>query len=183
MAYFRCKSFQSNILAPSQKARWGWFSGNLTKLKAEARGLEWIEATVQLSVLTLVEIGKGLAAAEQTAYTFWRLGWNWNCKPAFLGRILPSLRESLTGGGCSPLKPGAGRTLSAIDGLLAATALHHNLTIVSGNLSDFAGTQVPILNPWERDLQLKLRPLVGPPPRESASKPAPRVVPLCWSGP
>ena len=42
-----------------------------------------------------------------------------------------------------------GRALSAIYGLLAATALHHNLTIVSRNVSDFAATQVPILNPWE----------------------------------
>jgi predicted nucleic acid-binding protein len=43
----------------------------------------------------------------------------------------------------------AGRALSAVDGLLAATALHHNLTIVSRNVSDFADTHVPVLNPWE----------------------------------
>ena len=36
-----------------------------------------------------------------------------------------------------------------IDGLLAATALHHNLTIVSRNVNDLAGTGVPVLNPWE----------------------------------
>jgi len=42
-----------------------------------------------------------------------------------------------------------GRSLSAIDGLLAATAIHHNLTIVSRNVGDFADTHVPILNPWE----------------------------------
>jgi predicted nucleic acid-binding protein len=35
------------------------------------------------------------------------------------------------------------------DGLLAATALHHNLTVVSRNASDFANTQVQIFNPWE----------------------------------
>jgi predicted nucleic acid-binding protein len=39
--------------------------------------------------------------------------------------------------------------LSVIDGLLAATALHHNLTVVSRNASDFTNTQVPVLNPWE----------------------------------
>jgi len=42
-----------------------------------------------------------------------------------------------------------GKALSVIDGLLAATALHHNLTVVSRNASDFANTQVQVLNPWE----------------------------------
>lgn len=42
-----------------------------------------------------------------------------------------------------------GKTLSAIDGLVAATALQHNLTIVSRNVSDFASIQVAVLNPWE----------------------------------
>jgi predicted nucleic acid-binding protein len=39
--------------------------------------------------------------------------------------------------------------LSAIDGLLAATALQHNFTIVSRNLADFGNTPAPILNPWK----------------------------------
>jgi predicted nucleic acid-binding protein len=44
----------------------------------------------------------------------------------------------------------AARPLSAMDGLLAATALHYyGLTLVSRNISDFASTQVPVLNPWE----------------------------------
>lgn len=42
-----------------------------------------------------------------------------------------------------------GRPLAAVDGLLAATALEYNLTVVSRNISDFASTPVPILNPWE----------------------------------
>jgi predicted nucleic acid-binding protein len=42
-----------------------------------------------------------------------------------------------------------GAALSTIDGLLAATALHHNLTIVSRNVGDFAHTRVPVLNPWK----------------------------------
>ncbi len=35
-----------------------------------------------------------------------------------------------------------------IDGLLAATALHHNLTLVTRNTKDVAATGVPVLNPW-----------------------------------
>jgi predicted nucleic acid-binding protein len=39
--------------------------------------------------------------------------------------------------------------LPIIDGLLAATALHHNLTMVSHNVCDFAAAQVPVLNLWK----------------------------------
>jgi predicted nucleic acid-binding protein len=42
-----------------------------------------------------------------------------------------------------------GKPLSAIDGLLAATAIHHNLTIVSRNVADFRNTPAPVVNPWE----------------------------------
>jgi predicted nucleic acid-binding protein len=42
-----------------------------------------------------------------------------------------------------------GTPLPIIDGLLAATALHHNLTLVSRNVTGFATAQVPVLNPWE----------------------------------
>ncbi|MGB7601792.1 MAG: PIN domain-containing protein [Candidatus Sulfotelmatobacter sp.] len=38
-----------------------------------------------------------------------------------------------------------GSSLSAIDGLLAATAIEHNLTIVSRNVADFANTPAPIV--------------------------------------
>jgi predicted nucleic acid-binding protein len=42
-----------------------------------------------------------------------------------------------------------GAPLPIVDGLLAATALHHNLTMVSRNVCDFAAAKVPVLNPWE----------------------------------
>jgi predicted nucleic acid-binding protein len=42
-----------------------------------------------------------------------------------------------------------GRPLSVIDALLAATALQHNLTIVSRNVSDFSVAGLAVVNPWE----------------------------------
>ncbi len=42
-----------------------------------------------------------------------------------------------------------GRPLSVIDALLAATALQHNLAIVSRNVSDFSVVGLAIVNPWE----------------------------------
>ncbi len=41
-----------------------------------------------------------------------------------------------------------GHTFSQPDLIIAATALHHGLTIVSRDSSDYARVRVPLLNPW-----------------------------------
>jgi predicted nucleic acid-binding protein len=41
-----------------------------------------------------------------------------------------------------------GKPVSSIDALLAATALHFDLTLVTKNTSDFAPTRVSLLNLW-----------------------------------
>jgi predicted nucleic acid-binding protein len=43
----------------------------------------------------------------------------------------------------------AGRPLNIADGLIAATALAHDLTLVTRNIRDFETLGVRILNPWE----------------------------------
>jgi len=42
----------------------------------------------------------------------------------------------------------AKRPLPSIDSLLAATALEHDLILVTRNVRDFAGLPVQIVNPW-----------------------------------
>lgn len=42
----------------------------------------------------------------------------------------------------------AGRPLSAPDGMIAAAALEHDLTVVTRNVKDFAGLGVTLLSPW-----------------------------------
>ena len=44
----------------------------------------------------------------------------------------------------------ARRTVSALDALMAATARVHRLTLVTRNVSDFDGLDVPVLNPFDR---------------------------------
>lgn len=42
----------------------------------------------------------------------------------------------------------AGHTFSQPDLIIAATALHHDLTVVSRDTSDYEKARVPLINPW-----------------------------------
>ena len=127
----------------------------LVRVKPDPRVLQWMDAAdeslLYLSVLTLGEIRKGVAGLPQSKRRTHLESWlELELRSRFSGRILEI--EAAVADRWGLLAAEAkrrGRPLSAIDGLLAATALHHNLTIVSRNISHFAGTQVPVLNPWE----------------------------------
>jgi predicted nucleic acid-binding protein len=46
-----------------------------------------------------------------------------------------------------------GHTFSQPDLIIAATGLHHGLTIVTRDTGDYARTRVPVLNPWSMHCQ------------------------------
>jgi predicted nucleic acid-binding protein len=127
----------------------------LVRRRPDRRVMEWAdaanEASLYLSVLTLGEIRKGLAALPQgTRRTKLETWLEVDLKSRFHDRILPVDAEVADRWGL--LTAGAkrkGKPLPVIDGLLAATALHHNLTVVSRNTGDFARAGVAVLNPWE----------------------------------
>jgi toxin FitB len=127
----------------------------LVRAKPEPSVLEWMEAAdetlLYLSVLTLGEILKGIALLPQSRRRTHLETWlELELQARFAGRIL-SVDASIADrwGLLAAEAKREGRSLSAIDGLLAATAIHHNLTIVTRNVIDFANAQVPIMNPWE----------------------------------
>ena len=127
----------------------------LIRNRPEPRVLEWMEAAdeslLHLSVLTLGEIRKGVAGLLNGKRRAQLENWlQLDLQARFSGRILSVDAPIADRWGLLAAEAKRnGITLSAIDGLLAATAFHHNLTIVSRNVSDFANTQVQILNPWE----------------------------------
>lgn len=70
--------------------------------------------------------------------------------PRFRGRILPVTysiadRWGVLDGECQ-LK---GTPLNTAVGMIAATALEHDLTVVTRNVRDFAGLGVTVVNPWD----------------------------------
>lgn len=127
----------------------------LIRPRPDRRVMEWTDATneasLYLSVLTLGEIRKGLAALPQgTRRTRLETWIEVDLKARFHGRILP-VDDAVADrwGLLTAEAKRKGKPLPVIDGLLAATALHYNLTVVSRNVSDFARARVPVLNPWE----------------------------------
>ncbi len=126
----------------------------LVKPRPDGKVLRWIEETDEsilfLSVLTLGEIGNGIARLGRGARRGRLESWlQVDLRARFQGRILP-IDEAIADrwGAISASAAAKGKPVPVVDGLLAATALHHNLTLVTRNSSDVAGTGVSTVNPW-----------------------------------
>ncbi|MDZ7657149.1 MAG: type II toxin-antitoxin system VapC family toxin [Sulfurimicrobium sp.] len=104
-------------------------------------------ATLYLSVLTLGEIRKGIEGLGDDERRMALLDWLETDLPAFFtGRILPV--DAQVADRWGRLIAAAGRPLPAIDSLLAATALAHDLVLVTRNSRDFSGLPLQLINPW-----------------------------------
>src|SRR5579859_4003579 len=106
----------------------------IVRPKPEPCVMEWLDAAderlLYLSVLTLGEIRKGVAGLTQGKRRAHLEGWlEVDLQARFFGRILP-IDSAIADrwGLLAAESKRKGKTLSVIDGLLAATALHHNLT-------------------------------------------------------
>ena len=126
----------------------------LIRPKPDGNVLRWVEETDEsilfLSVLTLGEIRKGIARLRSGSRRGRLESWlQVDLRSRFQDRILP-IHDAIADrwGRISALAAAKGKPVPVIEGLLAATALHHNLTLVTRNSSDVAGTGVPTLNPW-----------------------------------
>lgn len=104
-----------------------------------------------LSVLTLGEIRKGIErlndAARQQPLQDWL---EVQLPQYFWGRVLPV--DAGIADRWGRLQGNAGRPLPVIDSLLAATALQHDLSLVTRNTADFEGLGVRLINPWQGPL-------------------------------
>lgn len=124
----------------------------LRRKQADARVVAWMQArprqSLYLSVLSLGEIRKGIEGVADAAFRQTLTDWlevdlpNW-----FVGRLLDI--DAQVADRWGRVQASAGRTLPAIDGLLAATALQHDLTLVTRNTKDFAGLNLRLIDPWE----------------------------------
>jgi predicted nucleic acid-binding protein len=114
----------------------------------------WLETTASelqhVRVITLAEIQKGIELLDEGKRRAQLEQWlAQDLEAWFSGRVLYVDRQVL--------RPWAslvaqsvrrGRPLPTVDSLIAATALAHELTIVTRNVRDFEVTGAVTLNPW-----------------------------------
>jgi len=127
----------------------------LTREKPDARVVRFLRdagrSTVFVSVMTIGEICKGIAglpsSQKRTALQEWLDN---DLRLWFAGRILP-VTETIAErwGQLAATAKQRGATLAVVDGVIAATALDHDLVLITRNARDFANLGVNISNPWE----------------------------------
>ncbi|WP_277983965.1 type II toxin-antitoxin system VapC family toxin [Sphingomonas faeni] len=132
----------TNALSELRKRRSGKMS---PAVEAWAGSVD--QADMYLSVITIMEIELGIALLERRDARqagVLRLWLHDKVMPAFAGRIYPV--DTTIALRCARLH--VPDTKSERDAWIAATGLVHDLTIVTRNVVDFAGTDVTLLDPW-----------------------------------
>lgn len=130
----------------------------LARPEPDPRVLAWLDsvndAALRVSVLTLGEIKKGADLLEEGPRKVRVEAWLDELRATFADRILP-VDEAVARrwGAISAASRRAGRVRPAIDCLLAATAVCHELKLATRNVADFDGTGAVIVNPWETPLR------------------------------
>lgn len=103
-----------------------------------------------LSTVTLAEIRFGIElvadAGRRAALGDWL---DLEVRPMFAQRVLP-ITEDIMLKWRLLVEEGrkGGHTFSQPDLIIAATALHHGLTVVTRDVGDYAKAGVPLVNPW-----------------------------------
>lgn len=110
----------------------------------------WLEAQIEtdlfVSVISIGEIARGIRLQERRNPEFAKDLTTWLSRTTtqFDDRILPFSAEDAKLWG----KLSADIGHNGADLMIAATALAHQATVVTGNVSDFAPTGVELINPF-----------------------------------
>jgi len=136
----------TNVIAEIISAR------GAARVKAWAVGQD--ESTLYLSILTIAEYDKGIAKLpdgdpRRLVYMTRRDG----LAGRFAGRLLPVSDAIVRRWGTisGTVRRETGHPPPAIDTLLAATALDHDLYLATRNVRDVRHSGAVVFNPWEHD--------------------------------
>ena len=127
----------------------------LVRTLPEPKVQRWVVAqeisALHLSVVSIGELYKGFTIMPEGRRRVQLETWlETVLLPLFTDRVLPMTHAiAERWGKLDGLRQLMGTPLHAPDGMIAATALEHGLTVVTRNVKDFDGLGVVILNPWD----------------------------------
>lgn len=118
---------------------------------AVLRFIARLDVTFYLSVITLAELRLGVAllpeGRRRSAFDQWL---SVDLPNQFAGRILMvDQTVAQAWGDLTALSERRGTNIKAMDAMLAATSVAHNLILVTRNIRDFAKLDLALLNPWD----------------------------------
>ncbi len=133
----------TNVISELRKIKTGKINPNVK---------DWAETVLPtqlfLSVVTLLELEMGIGLIERrdvAQAALLRTWLNHHVLPTFDDRILViDVATALCCGRLHVPDPRSDR-----DALIAATAIVHDMTVVTRNVADFKSTGAKILNPWD----------------------------------
>ena len=109
------------------------------------------EESLFASVLTFAEIRRGIELLPSGKRRNQLEQWQEEVGVSFETRLLPVTKSIADRWAVlSAQAQRRGTPLANIDGLIAATALEHDLTLATRNVKDFTDLGVTIFNPWKR---------------------------------
>ncbi len=126
----------------------------LRKPKPSATFLDWFascnERLLHLSAITLGELRCGIDLLDEGKPKNELLTWYGELCLSYHGHILvPSQEICELWGTLRAKRRNNGAPLAMADGLIAATALHFSMALVTRNNKDFRDLGVDLINPWE----------------------------------
>ena len=126
----------------------------LVKTKPNQAVVDWViqqdSAKCFISSITLGEIQKGIsklaASAKKDELQTWL---NQDVRERFSGSTIAiAANEALQWGELQAKAEKQGKPTPAIDSLIAATAVFHDMTLVTRNTKDMEASGVKLFNPW-----------------------------------
>lgn len=126
----------------------------LVAKKPNKRVLTWLEEVddqrLFWAAITIGEVQKGVAKLAESKHKQELMNWLHDALlRRFENRIIPlDVSLMLTWGHLMGRLEAQGKKMPAIDSLIAATAHHHQLVLVTRNEADFMNSGIDLYNPW-----------------------------------
>ncbi|NKK91978.1 PIN domain-containing protein [Rhizobium leguminosarum bv. viciae] len=126
----------------------------VTRPRPDAHVLQWLDGLDEdrsfISVVSIAEIRRGVALMEsgrkRDALTEWLVQ---DLPQRFEQRVISVDQPvAIAWGDLMGLAKRSRRGISSIDGLIAATAIAHDLTLATRNIKDFEGFGIELVDPW-----------------------------------